>query len=282
MLQKSPAKINLFLHLTGRLENGYHTLQSVMTPIPLYDLIRVEEHSEPGIICNVQSPWKLEPLENNLITRAAHTLADLYKITPKLQITLYKYVPLSAGLGGGSGNAATILQMLNELWKLKLTEKELAEIALPLGADIPFMLHGKAGLVEGIGEIISEHHTLSEMPLLLINPNQPLSTPAIFKAFKESGQKFSAPISANTRKTTTLETLKSETQNDLEPAAKKTLPIISGILDLLASQTDCQLARMSGSGATCFGIFENQKSAKTAETKIRELHPEWWCYATTK
>ena len=262
----SPAKINLFLHVTGKRPDGYHLLQSLMVPLAFGDNIEMT----PSNALSLQvtgSDLANEPLENNLVMKAARALQAASGTTQGANIILHKQIPHAAGLGGGSSNAATTLLALQALWN---TNIDLPSIATKLGADVPFFLKNKAQYAEGIGEILTPA-TLPQLYILLVKPNAPMPTAAVFhKGFKN----FSAPISLPLQFNSVAELvgyLKS-CHNDLTNNAIEIAPVIADILEKLETLNGCLLARMSGSGATCFGIFE---SAERCNAAAQQFSKHW-------
>ena len=202
--------------------------------------------------------------DDNLISRAL-TAA---KAAPQ-NVTLEKHLPVSAGIGGGSANAAAVL---------RLCGVEDLQTAVSLGADVPVCLHSKTAHMTGIGEDITLMPDMGQLHALLINPRVAVSTGAIFKAFDSAPDIRETPRPMKTSGDLLSRAL--DGRNDLEPIAIAQAPVIGDVLRLLASQSGCQLARMSGSGATCFGIFESGRAARQAEAAIHSQAPDWWCKAT--
>ena len=201
---------------------------------------------------------------DNLILRAL-TAA---KAAPQ-NVTLEKHLPVSAGIGGGSANAAAIL---------RLCSVDDLQTTISLGADVPVCLHSKTAHMTGIGEDVTVMPGMGQLPALLINPSVAVSTGAIFKAFDAATDIREMPRPLKTSGDLLARAL--DGRNDLEPIAMSQAPIIGDVLRLLASQPGCQLARMSGSGATCFGLFESDRALRQAEAAIRAQAPEWWIQPT--
>lgn len=245
----SPAKINIGLRVVGRRLSGHHELQSLFWPIDLVDEIEIKQGS--GIVCRwgPEAPWPNRSLPNaseNLVSRA---LAQ-YGLSDRLKVTLTKNIPTGAGLGGGSSNAATVLRVLEKPPSTKL------------GADIPFFFSPQPTWVEGIGEkctpLISHPQLLENLKFGLVIPEEPLSTKAVFTQFRKGGTPFARPVSIDTHKILTLESLTEhlkKTANDLEAAACQLYPPLYDILYKLR-ELPSLWAGMTGSGSTCFGIFD--------------------------
>lgn len=284
--QTAPAKVNLFLHVVGRRPDGYHEIESLFAFTDFGDTLRAREAA--GLSLAVDGPFaarlaELSPQgpqdnQDNIVLEAAHRLRQAAG-QPALgaEILLTKNLPVAAGIGGGSSDAATALRVLSDLWQLDLPAQNLAEIALGLGADVPACLHNRPCLVSGIGERITPYSGLPDTPCLLVNPGASVPTPRVFAGFRESRQDFSTPIASGLRATP--RQLLRRTRNDLEPAAKGILPEIDHVLEELAGIAGCLLSRMSGSGATCFGLFESCDQAQSAAAALARRHPQWWCQA---
>lgn len=261
------AKLNLFLHVTGKRADGYHLLESFITFVGLADTVSIKaaNHLSLDISGPYATPAGLS--DDNLVLRAARALALHAGISLGCHIELVKYIPVGAGLGGGSADAACTLHLLNELWNLHLPLEILQQIGLTLGADVPVCLLNKPAFVSGIGDIITPVE-VPIYPILLVNPGKSLATKDVFgRGFKQ----FSAsqPISTDFF----------DKRNDLEPNAVALLPDIAEILAAIKQLPGCLVSRMSGSGATCFGVFENEVSLASAHSKLASHHPEWWIWS---
>jgi len=265
----APAKINLFLHITGRREDGYHTLQSLMAFASVGD--DLEFFAENKFKVGVTGPFATGlPLStDNLVYKAAQLLADQYQVPLSGKITLTKNLPIASGIGGGSTDAAATLKGLVKLWGLPNDPARLQKIAVQLGADVPACLHAETVWAEGIGEKLTPMQGLEALHLVLVNPLIATATPAVFKNFRRD---FSTFIDA---KCTIVADLK-ECRNDLTEAATIVTPEIRIVLDAIGNTKHCLLHRLSGSGATCFGIYESAEAANVAATTLKEKHPTWW------
>jgi 4-diphosphocytidyl-2-C-methyl-D-erythritol kinase len=247
LLISAPAKLNLFLHITGRRPDGYHELQSVFQLIDFCDELRIESRTDSSIILSCDDPELAGP--DNLILRAAKALQAKTNCTQGAHITLTKRIPMGAGLGGGSSNAASTLLALNELWSLNLSRHALAELGLSLGADVPVFIHGTCAWAEGVGEIL-EPITLPNKWYLVINPACHVSTKEIF-----SHQEL-------TRNTTPIKMapfLAEQTRNDCENIVRKLYPAVDQALVWLGERAT---ARMTGTGASVFASFDSETEAK--------------------
>lgn len=278
---KAPAKVNLWLHVMDKRADGYHNLESlVVFAEQAYDAIEAQltEDGSITVIVKGNEAASLLP-EENLVKKAALWLKEHTKVAFGAVIILKKYLPMSAGIGGGSSDAASTLRLLKHLWKIELPEDAWRSLCLRLGADVPACWFGNTVFMQGIGEKLTPLSLPFKLPAVLVNNRLPIATPAIFK----SGQiHFSLPekeISLPTTFPSFIKYLQNH-HNALEPAALHLVPEIAETLLLLSQQEGCVLARMSGSGATCFGIFENDYQGEKAAKTITSLYPEWWVQKT--
>ena len=271
----APAKINLYLHVTGRRDDGYHLLDSLIVFADVGDRIAVSPADDFSL--DIDGPFSagLSNGPENLVVRAARTLAELAEVRDGARIRLTKTLPVASGIGGGSADAAATIRALMRLWEIEPHANALTEMALSLGADVPVCLAGQPSFMGGIGEDIDAAPSLPPVWLVLVNPGVGVSTPAVFAARKEE---FSAParFDAPPADATRLAALLAERTNDLADAACALAPPIIETLDAIAAQPGCLLARMSGSGATCFGLFAEPAPAQSARSNIRNAHPDWW------
>jgi 4-diphosphocytidyl-2-C-methyl-D-erythritol kinase len=276
----APAKINLYLHVTGQRPDGYHELDSVVIFAPIGDDVCVSPGEDMTLEIIGPEAEALQGFEvsENLVFRAAQMLAEKYRVTTGAAITLNKVLPVASGIGGGSADAAATLNALVDLWKLKPTDDELAELALDLGADVPVCLKSRPQRMTGIGEKLHETPTMPNGCLVLVNPRISQSTPEVFTElhrgkWKASG--YSSALPSDLDFYSFVSELKSRA-NDLERPAIRLAPVIEQVLAVVSTQANCRLARMSGSGSTCFGLFQRIEEAEAAATKIRRLQPDWW------
>ncbi len=283
----APAKLNLYLHVLGRRDDGYHLLDSLMAFAGIGDTIAVR--AGEGITLSIDGPFAslIGGGGDNLVLKAARALqkaagTDAGEACPGAEIILTKNLPVASGIGGGSADAAATLRALTCLWGVGLEKSALAELALTLGADVPFCLEGKAAFVGGIGEEITPAPPLPKAWVVLVNPMAPLSTPAVFKAragdFSSAGRFDTIPGNGGE-----LAALLKGRHNDLAVAAISLMPEIGKILAALEAAPDCLLGRMSGSGATCFGLFAGEAQAREAAQSIAAdsvaAGKKWWVKA---
>jgi 4-diphosphocytidyl-2-C-methyl-D-erythritol kinase len=276
------AKINLALHVTGRRGDGYHLLDSaVMFAADAGDQLSVAAAGEMGLTITGPFSEGLEADASNLVLKAAEALdkASGGRLQP-CHITLEKHLPVASGIGGGSADAAAALNALLAFNQIELPADELAAIALELGADVPVCLASIACRMGGIGEEIEPWSNAPDIHAVLVNPRVAVSTAAIFKALAlPPGQSAGTGMGEMPPASQCLDWL-AGCRNDLQPAACALQPVIGEVLDVIADLDGCRLARMSGSGATCFGLFDNDGTAGVAAERLREAYPGWWVAPT--
>lgn len=286
----APAKINLSLHIVGRRADGYHLLESVVAFARIGDTVAAAPAD--GLSLDVDGPFAgaLSGEADNLVLRAARLLAEAAGVPARARLTLTKRLPVASGIGGGSADAAAALRALTALWKAALPADDLQRVALQLGADVPVCLAGRPALMRGIGEIVDPLPALPTLPAVLVNPGLPLATPPVFKAYKASGAAFARAdsdalyalaraLAAPDPRAALVDRL-ARLGNDLTAAAIGLAPAVGRVLDRLAAAPGCRLARMSGSGGTCFGIFADEASAQSAAAALAQAEPRWWAVAT--
>jgi 4-diphosphocytidyl-2-C-methyl-D-erythritol kinase len=270
----APAKINLYLHLLGRRDDGYHQLDSLIVFLGLADTVSVR--MADGLSLGLSGPCApaLEGTGDNLVLIAARALAEAGGCRAGAAIELTKRVPVAAGLGGGSADAAAALLALSKLWGLRIGAQDLADIALGLGADLPVCLASRPAFVGGIGEELEPAPPLPPVWATLVNPGQALATKDVFAAY---GAAFTRPgrFNASLEDAGALASALAPLGNDLTAAALRLAPEIGGVLEAIEATESCLLARMSGSGATCFGLYTDEAGATAAAGAIRAAHPDW-------
>ena len=278
IVEAAPAKLNLHLHVTGRRADGYHLLDSLVVFAGIGDVIRILPAAQLGLTGIGPFAATLPPAEENLVMKAARMLAAKFGIKAGAQLTLEKNLPPASGIGGGSADAAAAIRALCRLWQISSSRPELAEIALGLGADVPVCLAGRAAIMRGIGETLSPPPPLPSAHVLLINPGQAVSTPAVFKARRGD---FSKPAAfpASMPDAGALAAALKALGNDLQAPAIELAPRIGDVLEAIGRTPGVLLARMSGSGGTCFGLFAQPSAAADAAQALAEAHPNWWVRA---
>jgi 4-diphosphocytidyl-2-C-methyl-D-erythritol kinase len=274
---EAPAKVNLYLHVTGRRDDGLHLLDSLIAFAGVGDTISVSK--APGLELHLDGPFAegIPAGDDNLVLRAARGLADLAGVDEGARIALTKRLPPSSGIGGGSADAAATLEALRRLWGFDGDESSLARLALSLGADVPICLTGRPSFVSGIGEEIVPAPPLPPAWMVLANPGVAVSTPAVFRA-RSASFSTPAPFRETPSDPASLALLLAERGNDLTAPALNVAPIIGDVLSALAGENPL-LARMSGSGATCYALFGDEKATCDAAARLSQAHPQWWIAA---
>jgi 4-diphosphocytidyl-2-C-methyl-D-erythritol kinase len=276
----APAKINLYLHVVGRRADGYHLLDSLVAFADIGD--RVTAAPAERLTLTIGGPEASSLVaadDENLVLRAARLLAAAVPAAPSgAALHLDKNLPVSSGIGGGSSDAAATLRALGALWDISLDPALLAALALKLGADVPACLAAQPVWVGGIGEHLAPTEGLPPAGIVLANPRQALSTPQVFRVrhgdFSASGR--FTPIPADV---IGLAAALAERRNDLTEPAQSIVPKIAQVLDCLGRLPGALLARMSGSGATCFALFADRAAALAAGAELARAAPQWWTAA---
>jgi len=266
----APAKINLALHVRGRRADGYHLLDSLVVFADIGDRISAAPAGDLSLtITGPQAPY-LTVSEDNLVLRAALLMGA------KAALTLHKVLPVASGIGGGSADAAATLRLLSRMTGQPLPE---ASATLALGADVPVCLAGQSVRMQGVGEVITPFAAPSVWAVLA-NPGVALPTPAVFRALT---LRENVPLPAALPPLASAQDLAAflaQQRNDLEAAAIAIAPAIATCKAALATLPGCLLARMSGSGATCFGLFTTETDSLAAARSLHSAHPRWWVMAT--
>jgi 4-diphosphocytidyl-2-C-methyl-D-erythritol kinase len=268
------AKVNLWLNVVGRRDDGYHQLDSLVAFVDLAD--RVDAQPADRLSLGLDGPLAaaLAGEDDNLVLKAARLLADRAGLAPRAAIRLVKHVPVAAGLGGGSADAAATLRELVDLWRVAMPEEELFDLAASLGADVPMCLAGRIAFVSGVGERLTWAPPLPECAVLLVNPGTALPTRDVFAARRGA---FSAirPAPQPWRDLADLAHVLADRGNDLTAAAVSLAPPVGRVLEALG-RTGARHAAMSGSGATCFALYDSLELARRASSL---LPATWWRHA---
>ena len=275
---RASAKVNLYLHVTGRRDDGYHLLDSLVAFADTADTIEVRPADHLALTVDGPFAAGVPTGADNLVLKAATALAEAAGVPAGARVRLFKRLPVAAGIGGGSADAAAALTALCALWQVNPAKEDLADLALALGADVPVCLAARPAFIGGIGEEITEAPPLPPCRLILANPGIALPTPAVFK---HRGGPFSAEarFDAPPADPRDLARLLTERRNDLTDAAVALEPAVGKVLAKLDRLPDALLARMSGSGATCFALFATREQAETGAQILRQQHPGWWIEA---
>ncbi|HEX4693696.1 4-(cytidine 5'-diphospho)-2-C-methyl-D-erythritol kinase [Sphingomonas sp.] len=257
----APAKINLALHVRARRPDGYHEIETLFAFCRDGDSVTVAEAGHDSFTITGPFADALAGESGNLVLAARDAFAAAFGALPPLTITLDKRLPVASGIAGGSADAAAILRALGRL--RGVVPEDMAEIALALGSDVPACLLGRSAYGRGRGEQLEPVDGLAGRPILLVNPGVAVSTASAFAAWDGIDR---GPLVAD-----------AASRNDLEAPARAIAPAIGDVLDLLSAQVGATLTRMSGSGATCFALFESEQARADAHASIALAHPDWWC-----
>lgn len=280
----APAKVNLTLHVLGRRADGYHEIESLVTFADVGDRLTLV----PGetLALDTEGPTAAAAGEggDNLVLKAARALAERVPGLKTGHFRLEKNLPVAAGLGGGSSDAAAALRLLVKVNGLSLGDERVRAAAKATGADVPVCLEPKARMMRGIGEILSAPVSLPELPAVLVNPGVAVPTKDVFAA-------LAAPPLASPPQADDFSEIRSDAaalvsildarRNDLEIPAIRIQTTIADVLKALQDSPGCLLARMSGSGATCFALFGSVGSAQDVAQRLQADHPKWWVRATS-
>jgi len=271
----APAKVNLALHVLGRRADGYHLLDSLVVFAEVGDTLRAG--AADGLSLAVAGAFApaLAADGENLVLRAARALAAAGGIAPRARLALRKQLPVASGIGGGSADAAAALRLLSRLWRLDLPAAELSALALTLGADVPVCLAGRPARMTGVGEVLDAAPRLPACGIVLVNPGVAVATPSVFRV--RTGD-FSPPLDLPQRwpDAAALAATLSACRNDLQAPAISLAPAIADVLAALRATENNLLARMSGSGATCFALFATAADAEAAAVAV--ARPGWWVW----
>ena len=277
------AKLNLTLRITGRREDGYHLLDSLVAFAEIGDRLTARLADRGGFTVSGPFAAALANESDNLVTRAASALAAAACVPADLVartvLALEKNLPVASGIGGGSADAAATLHALMALWQVELSSAARAQLALSLGADVPVCLAGEAARMRGIGDSLEPLPALPPACLVLVNPCVPCPTGPVFKARQGA---FSEPLGTPEppRDAAGLAALVRRGGNDLEPPAITICPPIGAVLARLRQEASCLASAMSGSGGTCFGLFAQESEAADSAQRIAAEQPGWWVAAT--
>jgi 4-diphosphocytidyl-2-C-methyl-D-erythritol kinase len=274
-VRSAHAKVNLWLNVVGRRDDGYHLLDSLVAFVDLADTVEARPADRLSLELEGPRASDLAGEADNLVLKAARRLADRAGVTPRASIRLGKHIPVAAGLGGGSADAAATLRELVDLWRLALPEEELFDLAQSLGADVPMCLAGRTALVSGVGERLQPAPPLPPAAIVLVNPGTALPTVEVFAA-RRGPFSVVRPVAQPWRDLPDLVAALAERGNDLGEAAMKLRPVIAEVLDVLHGSDGVRYAAMSGSGATCFALYDTPVAARRAAAA---MPPRWWRHA---
>src|SRR5437879_7439803 len=289
LIEEGRAKVNLTLRVVGRRVDGYHDLESVVAFADCADRLSLTPGSR--LLLKTTGPLAQDcgATADNLVFKAAQLVGQRVPDLPFGQFTLDKVLPVAAGIGGGSADAAAALRLLAKANGLALDDARLIEVAQLTGADVPVCLASRACVMTGVGETLLPL-SLPKMPCVMVNPRVPVATRDVFEALGLRNGELLVGATDVLQATAWPETgasleewveVLAESSNDLEVPATRIQPVIAEVISALNATNGAWLARMSGSGATCFAIFENTAEAQRAAQKIQLDHPNWWVHTGT-
>lgn len=284
LVERAPAKINLTLHIVGRREDGWHELESLVVFTRSGDTLSLTPGLGLGLTVDGPTAPDAGNLDDNLVLRVARALQGKIGGLTLGAFHLVKRLPVAAGIGGGSSDAAAALRLLARSNELAIDDPRVIAAAAETGADIPVCLAATARMMRGVGDTLGPAIRLPPLPALIVNPGVPLETKAVFRRMNHpAGWRTNGgmhpTIAAGLGPADVFALLK-RGRNDMEDAACMLAPVVSDVLAVLGAAPGCRLARMSGSGATCFGLFVNCKTAARAKKAILRTHPDWWVKST--
>jgi 4-diphosphocytidyl-2-C-methyl-D-erythritol kinase len=276
----APAKVNLYLHVGAVDGDGYHPLSSLMVFADVGDQVAIQPADAPEFEITGPFGHGLEADDDNLVMRAARTiLSHIGGPVPPFRLILDKRLPLAAGLGGGSVDAGATLRLLREVLALPIQDEILENLAASLGADGAACLWGRAVIAEGRGEKLSRAPRLPELNAVLVNPGAPSPTGAVYRAYDAAGKPGGAErpgLPERFEDVVELAGWLRSCRNDLEAPAVSLTPVIGEVLETLRDEPEVLLARMSGSGATCFALCAEDIEAEGLADRLQSMRPDWW------
>ncbi|MFO1068432.1 MAG: 4-(cytidine 5'-diphospho)-2-C-methyl-D-erythritol kinase [Geminicoccaceae bacterium] len=273
------AKVNLDLLVTARRPDGYHELDSLVVFAGAADTVTVAAAADLSLEVKGRYAGDVPPGEGNHVLGAARALAAAVGCAPRARLTLVKDLPVASGIGGGSSDAAATLHALCRLWGLEMPAERLRDIGLTIGADLPVCLYGAAVRMRGIGERLDPVRGLPDLPLLLVNPGVAVPTGPVFRALRLADEPKPRAVLPPHPSLGELAAWLAASRNDLQAPAVSIAPVIGTLLDELQALPDCLVARMSGSGATCWALFPDARRLAAAHATLVAAHPAWWSWA---
>ena len=284
LIERARAKINLTLHIERRRPDGFHDLESLVCFAGAADALRLTPGPCLSLAMDGPTAVAAGDGDDNLVLRAARNLSALAPGLTMGFFHLTKLLPVAAGVGGGSAGAAAALRLLARANGLALDDPRVMEAARVTGSDVPVCVRSKARMMRGVGADLGPTIHLPPLYAVLVNPGEPVETKSVFARIGLApGEELGAgghPVIAGDSGFDTLLSLLRKGRNDMEDAASVVAPVIGSVIAVLSAARGCKLARMSGSGATCFALFDNRHAAAKAAKVIRRDHPRWWTAAT--
>ncbi len=270
----SPAKINLFLEILSKRNDGFHNLNSLMCFCNIGDKIKISKSESYSL--NITGPFSDDlKFKNNIITDTLKKLEIFFNKKFSVSIVLEKNLPISSGMGGGSSNAATIVRAIINIFNLNIKKLDLDKLLISIGSDVPFCFYGKSSIVSGIGEKVVPLKHLEDLKVLLVNPLVEISTKSIFhqiKCFNTNPTNFPREKINRSK----LIDILNQSKNDLQYIVTKKNTQVNEVIDFFKNETESSFYRMTGSGATCFGVFDTYSHMKKAEVKLKNKNNNWW------
>lgn len=270
----SPAKINLFLEILSKRNDGFHNLNSLMCFCNIGDKIKISKSESYSL--NITGPFSDDlKSKNNIITDTLKKLEIFFNKKFSVSIVLEKNLPISSGMGGGSSNAATIVRAIINIFNLDIKKLDLDKLLISIGSDVPFCFYGKSSIVSGIGEKVVPLKHLEDLKVLLVNPLVEISTKSIFhqiKCFNTNPTNFPREKINRSK----LIDILNQSKNDLQYIVTKKNTQVNEVIDFFKNETESSFYRMTGSGATCFGVFDTYSHMKKAEVKLKNKNNNWW------
>ncbi|MGR3343930.1 MAG: 4-(cytidine 5'-diphospho)-2-C-methyl-D-erythritol kinase [Paracoccaceae bacterium] len=264
----APAKINLTLHVTGQRADGYHLLDSLVVFADLGDVITAEPAEDTSFRVTGPAASGVPKGKKNLVLRAEQLMGS----DRGAELTLHKVLPAASGIGGGSSDAAATLRALSEMWGAPVPD---ADSLMALGADVPVCMNGQTARISGVGEYVMPV-SVPNFHMVLVNPNVPLATSQVFDALQQKKNAAMQTELPQWQDASDFCNWLAAQRNDLERPARILVPVISAAISQISATAGCLLARMSGSGATCFGLYGSAATAKAASDAISDAHADWW------
>lgn len=277
--ERAPAKINLTLRVVGRRADGYHELESLVVFAGVADTLMLEPGPDTTLAIEGPNAAACGPDADNLVLKAERALREAVGRLEGGHFRLQKNLPVAAGIGGGSADAAAALRLLARVNGLPADHPALAAAALATGADVPVCLASQARVMRGVGEILSPPVALPAVPAVLVNPGVAVATRDVFKTLAGMGGS-SMPLGPVPDEMEALLAFLELHGNDLTQPAVACAPAVGEALDALGDLPDVRLARMSGSGSTCFALFDSTGQAEAAARQLKTARPDWWIEAT--
>ncbi len=275
----APAKINLALHILGRRADGYHDIDSLVVFANVGDRVAAAAEGPPLVI---DGPFASAlSAEDNLVARAAIAIAREAGRLPDVALRLTKNLPVGAGIGGGSADAAATLRLLDRTWQLSLAPERLQALALELGADVPMCLSSRPARAAGRGESLTEIDGLPPLPMVLVFPSVSVSTASVFARLAAPSDPPLTPLPSAFADASSVAGWLAQTRNGLQAPAEAEAPVVGDAIGLIGETESCLIARMSGSGSCCFGIYPTHEAAARAADLIGQARPNWWVKAAT-